>query len=199
MNQEKGPAEEIITPKRKRYYTGIGSRETPKPILELMERVAGLLAREGCILRSGHASGADQAFERGAGGKAEIYLPWAEFESRVPVLGDYIQDKPTLEAAEFSSKYHPAWEKLGRGSRHLHARNAHQIFGRDVMIRSVPSGFVICWTKDGTRDGSTRGCGGTGQALRIAAAHQIPVYNLANGEDYNKITEWQMISELQEL
>ncbi|HRY03076.1 MAG TPA: hypothetical protein P5256_08115, partial [Beijerinckiaceae bacterium] len=34
--------------------------------------------------------------------------------------------------------------------------------------------FVICWTKD------ARGGGGTGQAIRLARAHGVPVFDLAD-------------------
>ena len=46
-----------------KYYTGIGSRETPKDIMQLMSKLAYKLASEGYILRSGAAQGADTAFE----------------------------------------------------------------------------------------------------------------------------------------
>lgn len=69
-----------------RAYTGVGSRETPEPALALIERVAKKLAADRWTLRSGHAPGADQAFERGAAHRAEIYLPWPDFESDVAEL-----------------------------------------------------------------------------------------------------------------
>ena len=62
------------------FYTGIGSRKTPKTILKLFTEVAIYLSKQGYILRSGGAKGADQAFERGAA-KKEIYLPWRNFEN----------------------------------------------------------------------------------------------------------------------
>lgn len=43
----------------KNYYAGIGSRETPKDFLNLFTAVAISLEKRGCILRSGHAPGAD--------------------------------------------------------------------------------------------------------------------------------------------
>lgn len=45
-----------------KYYTGIGSRQTPKDILKLMEDIAFKLAQKGYILRSGAAGGADTAW-----------------------------------------------------------------------------------------------------------------------------------------
>ena len=58
-----------------RFYAGIGARATPPEILSLMTRAAFALTKRGYVLRSGHAIGADSAFERGAGEAAEIYLP----------------------------------------------------------------------------------------------------------------------------
>ena len=66
-----------------KIYTGIGSRETPIHILNFFVVIGNYLASEGYTLRSGHAPGADQAFEEGCdqvNGKKEIYLPWPNFE-----------------------------------------------------------------------------------------------------------------------
>jgi hypothetical protein len=43
------------------------------------------------------------------------------------------------------------------------------VLGADL---ASPSRFVIAWTEDG------EAVGGTGQAIRIARAHDIPVLNL---------------------
>lgn len=50
-----------------KYYTGVGSRKTPAHIMEIMRDLGRKLCSEGWGLRSGGASGADQAFEHGAG------------------------------------------------------------------------------------------------------------------------------------
>ena len=60
------------------YYTGIGSRETPSHILELMTKIAKYLDSLGFILRSGGAPGADTAFANGAVNK-QIFIPWKNF------------------------------------------------------------------------------------------------------------------------
>jgi hypothetical protein len=51
---------------------------------DLMEQLGNKLREDSMILRSGHASGADQAFERGAGGAAQIFLPWASSSRTSP-------------------------------------------------------------------------------------------------------------------
>lgn len=59
------------------FYTGVGSRETPNKVIDLMYRIAKFLAERNWILRSGGAVGADKAFENGCdnvNGKKEIYF-----------------------------------------------------------------------------------------------------------------------------
>ncbi len=151
------------------YYAGIGSRETPADILALMTKIAAKLAKSGHILRSGAADGADAAFEAGAIENeyidTEIYLPWLGFNGHNSTL------LPSKDAFIMAEKYHPAWHKCSSAARKLHARNCHQVLGKDLK---TPSAFVICWTN------GALGGGGTGQAIRIAKVHNIPVYDLAD-------------------
>lgn len=155
------------------FYAGIGSRQTPREILELMEQLAYWLCEDECVLRSGHAPGADQAFERGVGqaeGIAEIFLPWETFEaqSQFPSGAD-VYWEPRPEAFEIAQQFHPAWPRLSQGARKLMARNAHQMLGWNLKS---PVRFVLCWTPEG------KVTGGTGQSLRMAIAHNIRVFNL---------------------
>ena len=161
------------------YYTGIGSRETPDDVLELMSKLSKFWAEKGWILRSGHADGADMAFESAAyyaEGKAEIFLPWKTFNN------DEIYYSPRLEEPEewtyeIAAHYHPAWNYIKWGAQKLHARNVHQVLGLAPL--SPSSDFVCCWTKDG------KSGGGTGQAIRIAKGYNIPVYDLGNSNIRN--------------
>lgn len=136
-----------------KVYAGIGSRETPEHILNQMHAIAVELQARGFTLRSGGAAGADTAFERGAGIRKEIYRP----------------EHVTPEALALAEKHHPAWHRCSDHAKLLLARNGFQVLGPD--LRS-PSLFVVCWTKDG------KASGGTGQAIRIAEHHGIPVFNL---------------------
>lgn len=164
-------------------YAGIGSRRTPASILDLIEDVANNLAQKGWVLRSGAADGADTAFEVGAKqwGDIELYLPWQSFNQFRRYKGKVIPPAksrlayPTHAALELAAKYHPAWNQLSRGPRALHARNCHQILGPEL---NDPVRFVLCWTPDGCIDNPTKETGGTGQAIRLANAHNIPVFNL---------------------
>lgn len=144
-----------------RFYAGIGSRETPAEICQIMMARARDLAIQGYVLRSGGAVRADTAFEAGtiAGrGGVEIWLPWMGYNGHCSHL------IPSPEAFEMAAKFHPAWHRCSPAAKKLHARNCHIILGANL---ATPVEFVLYWTKDG------KASGGTGQGLRIAQAHGI--------------------------
>lgn len=148
------------------YYAGIGSRETPKEMLEHFDYIASVLANKEFTLRSGGAKGADSAFENGCDrvkGLKEIFLPWRGFENSTSQLYNV-----SNEAMKIAATYHPYWYNLSQGAQKLQARNSYQVLGYDL---NTPSNFVICYTKGG------KGSGGTGQAIRIAKANNIPVFD----------------------
>lgn len=160
-------------------YAGIGSRETPPEVLDIFEKLGYWLAKRGVILRSGHADGADSAFEKGcvkANGNAEIFIPWPGFNGS--------NSKHVLKendgAYDIARKFHPRFDYLSQGAQKLQARNSYQILGYDL---STPSDFVLCWTKKGS------GKGGTGQAIRLAQHYDIPVL------DFGK---YQTVSEMRD-
>jgi hypothetical protein len=152
------------------YYSGVGSRETPPLILLLMKRIAEYHYRKMITLRSGHAPGADRAFEHGAHENCQIFLPWSSFEAHLEIEGISF-DEPTEAAMLMAAKFHPVWNKLAPGAKKLHARNCHQVLGPYL---DSPSKYVICWTPGGVVKG------GTATAIKIAEHYHIPVFNLAN-------------------
>lgn len=159
-----------------KYYAGIGSRETPKDILIWFEQLGAYLSRKDFVLRSGGAKGADKSFENGcdrAKGPKEIYLPWKNFEGS---SSDMVVNNPN--AFTIAEKFHPYWHNLSGGAKSLQARNSHQVLGLDLETHSR---FVICWTRNG------KGSGGTGQAIRIAKAYNVPVFDAGKYADIDKV------------
>jgi hypothetical protein len=154
-----------------RFYAGVGSRETPPEMLHWMTWAARALAAQGWILRSGHADGADEAFETGANGRAEIFLPWRTYNHETPVRGKRF-DFPDAIAYTIAEEVHPSWYKLGSGGRALHARNCHIVRGPQLLNSDQFSRFVLCWTEEGKRRG------GTATSIRMANKLNIPVMNL---------------------
>ena len=171
-------------------YLGAGSRESPPDILALMYRIAATLARRGWALRSGAAPGADSAFEAGAlaaAGRVGLYLPWRGFEGRTEHV---MLHEPTETAYKLAPRFHPGWDRLGRGARALHARNVHQVLGAWC---GNPASFVVCWTQDGATSAAetSRRTGGTGTAVRIAAAYGVAIWNLQR-EDHRAM--WEQVA-----
>ena len=166
------------------YYAGIGSRKTPLHILERFKEIGTLLAKEGCILRSGRAVGADSYFERGCRsvmGDCEIYVPWVGFPrdgelSEYPAISFYELSDIMQERARASvNTYHPAPYRLSAGARLLMARNYFQIYGDSTTAQKTD--FIVCYTPDG------KASGGTGQALRMAEHENIPIFNAHDHEN----------------
>jgi hypothetical protein len=158
-------------------YAGIGSRSTPKDVLQIMHYIGDRLAKNGWILRTGGAEGADMEFWHGAVyhdySHAEVYLPWKSFNGWGNDSDKVSRTEPQAEAYEIAEQFHPGWKYLKFGAKKLHARNVHQIYGYDVT-KPEYSDCVICWTKD------AKGEGGTGQALRMAKHHEIPIYDMGD-------------------
>jgi len=162
-----------------RKYAGIGSRQTPHEVLDIMHRIGAFLSNKNFVLRSGGASGADASFEAGCdsvNGTKEIYLPWQRFNgNKSPHF------VVTPEAEKLAASVHPAWHNLTRPSRALHGRNCYQILGLSL---ADPVDIVICWTPGG------QATGGTATAIKIAQLHRIPVYNLAIARDKDSLREY---------
>ena len=158
------------------FYTGIGSRNTPETILDLMAKIATKLAHQSVILRSGGAVGADLAFEYAcnrANGQKEIYLP----------------GQATEEAMALAGRFHNAWDHCSPYVKRLHGRNVFQVLGLDL---NTPSKCVICWTPDGCHSHATRtrNTGGIGTAISVASHFKVPVYNLAHLPHHTMWTNW---------
>lgn len=150
-------------------YTGIGSRQTPDRICDIMTEYARRLTLYGYILRSGGAEGADKAFEIGARRK-EIYLPWKGFNNNDSELFGVDQD-----AIDMAMNFHRTPHKLTESVKKLHGRNVYQILGKDMKS---PSEFVIFWAPENNKVE-----GGTATAVNIARTKGMATFNLFKNRD----------------
>lgn len=187
-------------------YAGIGSRKAPPHVLEEFRRLGRLLAARGWILSTGACSGPDQAFATGAvagRGSVRLFLPWAGYEAKwiksilegIYTFENEVSDRAYVIAAwdctklprrrvksarESVETFHPASGPLKTGARLLHARNWHICFPNPEPFETKSVSFILCWTPGG------RVTGGTGQALRIAAAHGIEVINFGSPKSHKQ-------------
>lgn len=169
------------------YYTGIGSRETPEHVCNLMTKVAEKLSKSGWILRSGGAQGADKAFLDGCMGRTENYIPWrgfGDFGGTIPNLDvnwSLLQNianlnpliyKPTTRSLD---KYKGFWK--------LQARNVSQILGLNL---DSPSKFCILYAPTT----ATGVIGGTNTAYQVAVQNNVPCFNLFIKDDYDRLSKF---------
>ena len=149
-----------------KYYTGVGSRSTPKEYLEVIKEVAKALGELGYCLRSGGADGADKAFEEGCDdvrAQKRIYIPWNTFNGYDDKAHKFVKVTGDSEEGEaIAREIHPAWENLKQGGKRLHIRNTNQVLGDDLH---TPSKFLIFYAKE-DRQGNVSG--GTRTAVELA-------------------------------
>lgn len=165
-------------------YTGVGSRSTPTPYLDLMKDYA-LFLKDKAILRSGGANGADTIFEEFSNNK-EIYLPSYTFNGRVSDGKNYIYDKTQLfKALHLLEQYYLGFRSPKQYIMLLHARNIFQVLG---LHFNKPSDFLICYTPDGLENlNYTKHSGGTRTAIFVAYKHNIPIYNIKNSNSQYRL------------
>lgn len=160
-----------------RFWTGIGSRRTPKSLAPKFKRLAESLTALGFTLRSGGClNSPDVWFEAGSDpARSEIYLPWRGAFGHASQLCEVSDD-----AIRTASKHHPNWQACSSAARKLHGRNCYQVLGSTL---DAPSEFVVCWTPGGAA------IGGTGLAIRLAREHAIPIFNLYFKSDEQALLE----------
>lgn len=149
--------------------TGIGSRETPKKILTEMKEIGKWCLSNNITVRSGHADGADWAFEEGAQERCIVYLPWQGFNSQLISRAKSVVVSSATKYDKITDQFHPNPNALSKYARKLMNRNSCQVLGLNL---DKPTNYIVCWTKDGNASG------GTGQAIRIAQSYRIPILNM---------------------
>ncbi len=168
-----------------KYYAGIGSRETPTNVMNLMRKIGADMAEKGYCLRSGGARGADKAFEDGCDivqGAKQIIIPYETFNG-------YEHDGQSVIAGKsIMAYYEKAWgiastlvsnfEEQKEFTQEAHTRNVMQVLGRRL---DKPVDMVICYCimKNGKPTGGTR------TAYKLAKRKGIEVWNLYEPKDYD--------------
>jgi len=148
-----------------KIYAGIGSRETPKSVLLAMSTEAQRRAKEGWLLRSGGANGADEAFAAGAmaaSGAIEIYRPYHS---------NTTSDKLAIQVIEELNKVQNTnlvFEKMKPYTQQLISRNMQIVLGEKL---DTPVNEILCWTKNGDLTGGTR------YAIMLGRMLAIPITN----------------------
>lgn len=172
-------------------FTGIGSRDAPVEILNLMKRIGKAMSDLGYQGRSGYAPGSDTAFYRGAQQSHrfskigfENFLPnsWLfdrpDFGNIKPDPQNNIFDATTFKdvyakARDLALEARGSFERLGSGGIELHSRNPFQILGKKL---DQPSHIAYFWAQPVGQSGKVKG--GTNTAVQIALKFGVKCMNL---------------------
>lgn len=163
-----------------RYWTGVGSRDTPSRIEKIQISIGKRMAEDGLVLRSGNAFGSDYCFQKGVfevdPSLAEIYLPWGNYNKELINLeARYLtlDESESINATEIleDSKVMPYIRKCKPGVQKMHLRNVYQVLGwqeerSEVCIYYAPL------------DNAGNVKGGTRTAVGVSKYYDIPCYNL---------------------
>lgn len=165
------------------FVACIGSRETPREILDWMIAAGERLVRAGHHIISGNAPGADQSWAAG-GNKADpsrvtLCLPWSGFESAsihprnmIRTLSDKMTEVEKHRYYNVAASVHPAWDRMTPGGQRLHARNVMIVQDAKLVF-----GYL------------TPSSGGTLNAFRIAREMQISCYDVSDRKIRSRVEE----------
>lgn len=189
MDEGHGGGCTMDSSKPMKYFTGVGSRNTPYGVMDIIYSLSWKLKNKGYLLRSGGANGADTSFEEAflenyhTNFTKNIYIPWDGFNSRYEEFGYTVARKLSNhgEALRIAESVHPAWDRCSSGAKLLHARNVYQVLGHNL---DDPSKFLICWAEE-DKNGNIKG--GTQTAWKLAEVFGVPRFNLYRSEDFNRI------------
>lgn len=168
---------------RQRFYAGVGSREAPLEILELMVRIGRTMAEQGFGLSSGDAIRSDQAFYRGAclarnPPPHRIYLAWSGIGGRFhdPDNGWHVAPfyrENYEQASQIAEKARGGFFGLTQGGIAQHVRNVYQIYGHtlDEVVKVMWYWGIPVGKQEKVK-------GGTNTALQLAIMANVNRINL---------------------
>lgn len=169
---------------KNKIYTGVGSRQTPLRQRQFLTSISKRLSATGFHLRSGHADGADKAFERGTNNKT-VFTPWKTFNG---FTGKFIPltDEVYNLASIYYNEYRPKvkWIDMKDSVKKLMARNIYQVIGSDINNPN-PSDFLICYADVDSEN--NRVMGGTGFTVFVAQKFEVPIFNISQIDDLKDI------------
>lgn len=187
----------------RKSYAGVGSRKITSNQSLMVSRASFALALMGYKANTGRAIGTDLSVEFGViaavsylrqldpsiklSDYLSCYLPWDGFNGK-RVSDGYIVPAGNRHI-EYSKSFHPDWSALKNSGKLLMGRNACQVLEENL---SSPVSFLLGLTPDGAISAkeTTHKTGGTGQAIRIADANSVPIFNLMRPDHQARIMGW---------
>ena len=162
-------------------YSGIGHRNTPEKVRDMMTSIGSQLAQMGFILRSGNAIGADQAWEEEVTRKMkEIFIINRKHSCPFGIIPKFTQ-----EQWDFVVRHYHGGEtdfiKQSEYVQQLFLRNLNILCGKHLDDKVD---FVAYWHEGEHCDG------GTGHTVAMAKTLEIPCFNIWSEKDQQAMDEF---------
>jgi hypothetical protein len=142
----------------------IGSRVITDEQRQLFFDVGAYIAKQGWLVSSGNADGADAAFAAGANSvKPEsviVYLPWKKYNPHNLHPQNQVLADPKKEWMDLAAPFHHCWDQLSYGAKKMMARNYGIVYRADKTLALL--------------NYSRPGYGGTGHGWAVSGHLGIP-------------------------
>ena len=161
-------------------YAGIGHRNTPEKVRDMMTNIGSQLAQMGFILRSGNAIGADQAWEEEVTRKMkEIFIINRKHSCPFGIIPKFTQEQWDFVIRHYHGG-ETAFIKQSEYVQQLFLRNLNILCGKDLDDKVD---FVAYWHEGEHCDG------GTGHTVAMAKTLGIPCFNIWSQKDQQAMDE----------
>lgn len=169
-------------------YVGCGASNTPGDVLEMMFKIAGVMADKGITLRCSESGKADETFVRGSKGRFFTFIPHGMIDESLDdpnapaysgsVWGIPSDIDPGSADATFARTLDPKFLMLSKAEKQWEVVANSLIYGLD---RTSTAKMLICWSQHGDH---------VERYLKKAATAGVRVYNLALPKDRSTIQSW---------
>jgi hypothetical protein len=175
----KSPAEQE-EPYLYKPYAATGNKEMPESFKPQVQRIGRNLEKAGYILRTGGMEGLEDVIEKSVT-KLELHLPFKDFDgkqSKFTYTSDFVKGVAKM--------FHTSFDTLKPVVQTFLAKNVRLVLGKEGKS---PAMFLIVWTEDGTEKAieKTFKTGNSGNAIAIADAIGIPVFNLVRPDAEHRL------------
>lgn len=171
-----------------RSYAAGGASNTPSDVLEVMFKIAGVMADKGITLRCSERGDADETFVRGSKGRFFTFIPHGLIDESLDdpsatsysgsVWGIPSDIDPGSSDATFARSLDPKFLMLSKAEKQWEVVANSLIYGSD---RTSVAKMLICWSQPGDH---------VERYLRKAAQAGVRVYNLALPKDRSTVQSW---------
>ncbi len=148
----------------------VGSRDIDEALFDQLNTLGKFLAVMDYTVVSGNAVGSDYAFASGANShnpnKVKLYLPWRTYNSEHLVPGNIVVPEPDIEWEAIARENHEKYDELTQGAKKMMQRNVGIVKDSVLVLGAL-------------NNKKSPGMGGTGHAMRVAFALEIPFIDVS--------------------